>query len=316
MITTRRLNDDELRLLVPLFESVFKIPVSLDLLRWKYASGHGASWTAWQENALTLHCGVFFRDVLLQGMPTKATQLVDLMAAPKQSGLARVGSPFSVLMQTILASLVSPSNPSGLAFGFPSGRAMKLGEHAGVYTSVDDWVELEFRPLNNPKGAQARLIQSWSVAEDATVNVLWNQMKHDLSNFVVGVRDSDYVRKRYCLHPEKKYQFIQVTSRWWRRPIGLVVLSPGHDRYEIVDLICALKNIEEVIRATQHWLRHENGELLSMMITSTFASQMASFASQCTTTQFKIMANPLMPVDALNKLRQRWWLTGGDTDYR
>jgi hypothetical protein len=316
MTTIRRLNDDELGLLVPLFESVFKVPASLDLLRWKYASGRGVSWTAWQQNSLVLHCGLVYREVLLHGVPTQAAQLADLMAAPKQSGLTRFGSPFSVLMQTMLVSLASPNNPDGLAFGFPSGRAMKLGEHAGVYTSVDDWMELEFRPFDSPKGAQARVVQAWSALEDETVNVLWNQMRHDLSDFVVGVRNSDYVKRRYCLHPDKKYKFIQITSRWWHRPIGFVVLGPGLNRYEIVDLICPLKNIEEVIRATQHWLHHANGELLSMMITSTFASQMASFASQCTTTQFKVLANSLMPVDALDKLHRRWWLTGGDADYR
>jgi hypothetical protein len=316
MTTICRLNDDELGLLVPLFESVFKVPASLDLLHWKYALGHGVSWTAWQQNSLVLHCGVFYREVLLHGVPTQAAQLVDLMAAPKQSGLARLGSPFSILLQTILASLASPSNPDGLAFGFPSGRAMKLAEHAGVSTSVDDWMELEFRPLGSLKGAQARLVQTWSAAEDETVNILWNQMRDDLCDFVVGVRNSDYVKRRYRLHPNKKYKFIQIASRWWHRPIGFLVLGPGQNRYEIVDLICPLENIEEVIRATQHWLRQTNGELLSMMITSTFASQMVSFASQCTTTQFKIMANPLMPVDTLNKLHRRWWLTGGDTDYR
>jgi hypothetical protein len=316
MNTIRQLNDDELELLLPLFDSVFKVPMSPDLLRWKYALGHGVSWTAWQENSLILHCGVFFRDVLLRGVPMQAAQLVDLMAAPKQAGLARSGSPFAILMQTILASLVSSSNPEGLAFGFPSARAMKLGEHAGVYASIDDWMELEFMPLNRSKGDQARLVQSWSYEEDKSVNILWNQMRRDLSDFAVGVRDSDYVRRRYRLHPEKKYKFIQVTSRWWGWPIGFVVLCPGQNRYEIVDLICPLKNIEKVIRATQHWLHHENGEILSMMLTSTFANQMASFASKCTATQFKIMANPLMPVDTLNKLHRRWWLTGGDTDYR
>lgn len=318
MSGVRCLGDDELVLIRPLFEAVFKAPVSEALLRWKYGQGRGASWTVWQDDGLVLHCGLFFRNVLLQGEPTQAAQLVDLMAAPKQSGLTRHGSPFTVLMQRLLTSLPSSCNPAGLAFGFPSDRAMRLGEHVKMYACVDDWMSLEFQSSDAASGPNVRVIKKWCASDDKTVNALWGRMRNDLAAFVVGVRNSDYIRQRYLAHPEKKYLFLQIDSRWWRRPIGCVVLSqgPGQGQYEILDLICAWGDMQEVIGATQRWLHQVDGQLLTLLLTSTFAKKLAPFASQCQATQFRIMANPHMAPDGLAQLKHRWWLTGGDTDYR
>ena len=312
----RCLGDDELVLMQPMFEAVFKSPVSEALLRWKYAQGRGAAWTVWQEGVLLLHCGLFFREVLLKGKPTQAAQLVDLMAAPKQSGLSRHGSPFTVLMRHVLTSLPCPRNPTGLTFGFPSGRAMRLGEHVKMYACVDDWMSLEFKPIDSTSGPSVRVVENWCASDDKFVNVLWDRMRDDLAEFVVGVRNSDYIRQRYLAHPEKKYVLMQVNSRWWRRPIGCVVLNSAHGQYEILDLICALDDMEEVIEALQRWLHQADGQLLTLLLTSTFANKLAPLAVQCQATQFRIMANPHMPQSVLAQLNQRWWLTGGDTDYR
>ena len=318
MTGVRCLGDGELALIQPLFEAVFKAPVSEALLHWKYAQGRGVSWTVWEHDALMLHCGLFFRSVLLQGEPTQAAQLVDLMAAPKQSGLNRHGSPFSVLMRYILTSLPNELNPAGLAFGFPSDRAMRLGEHVKMYACVDDWMSLEFQPSDSATCPLVRVIEKWSPSEENAVNVLWGRMRHDLAEFVVGVRNSDYIRQRYLVHPEKKYLLLQVHSRWWRRPVGCAVLSqgPGPGQYEILDLICAWDDMEEVIAATQRWLHQVQGQLLTLLLTSTFAGKLAQFANQCQATQFRIMANPHMSPAGLAQLKNRWWLTGGDTDYR
>ena len=318
MSGVRCLGDDELVLIQPLFEAVFKVPVSEALLRWKYAQGRGASWTVWQDDVLVLHCGLFFRDVLLQGEPTQAAQLVDLMAAPKQSGLTRNESPFTVLLQHILTSLPSLRNPAGLTFGFPSGRAMRLAEHVKVSVCVDDWMSLEFQPSDLVSGPKLRVIDKWCASDDKAVNALWGRMRDDFAEFVVGVRNSDYIRQRYLAHPEKKYLLLQIDSRWWRRPIGCVVLSqgPGPGQYEILDVICAWDEMQEVIGTTQRWLHQIDGHLLTMLLTSTFAKKLAPFASQCQATQFRIMANPHMSLQGLAQLKHRWWLTGGDTDYR
>jgi hypothetical protein len=312
----RCLADEALALIQPLFEATFKSPVSLDLLRWKYAQGRGASWTIWQDDFLLMHCGLCFRDILLQGYKTQAAQLVDLMAAPKQAGLSRDVSPFNVLMRHILASLPSAENPHGIAFGFPSGRAMRLGEHAGVYCSVDEWMSLEFAPAQMTIGPRVREIKSWGGAEVAVLNALWTRMRGSLAAYVVGIRDAEHVRQRYLRHPDKKYLLMRVESRWRRVPIGLLVIAPGPGTHELIDVVCSIDDFAEVILAARRWLGQTHGKKMTLLLTAHFAMEFAALATQCNTTQFRIMANPQTSAATLDQLKQRWWLTGGDTDYR
>lgn len=317
MITTRRLADNQLTVIQPLFEQVFRHSASAALLHWKYGNGRGASWTAWwHDRDLALHCGLCFRDVLCAGTPVRAAQLVDLMAPPKQSGLSRQQSPFTALMHRLLDSLPCPENPDGIAFGFPSDRAMRLGEHAGVYRAVDDWLELEFTPRKRALGPSFELLDFDDPATAPLIDKLWSRMRIDFASFTLGVRDGLYLSHRYLLHPEKKYIILLVRSRWRRTALGLVVLAPNPPHPEILDLIGAWNDMPELILAAQRWLHGDGGERLTLMLTAQFARQLAPFANRCSRTQFRIMANPKTPQPALSMLQNRWWLTGGDTDYR
>jgi hypothetical protein len=309
--------DHELGVLPPLFEAVFKHSVSVELLRWKYADRRGESWLFEAvDGHPTLHCGLYFRDVLFQGGLLRAAQLVDLMALPKSNGLSRTDSPFAVLMRTILATLPRSENPSGIAFGFPSHRAMRLGECMGVYRAVDHLMELEFPPIHRRFGPRRRVLSSINAADAVILNGLWLSMARDLSAFALGVRDVKYLQQRYLLHPEKRYTMLLVESYWRKQPIGLAVIGPGDERRELLDIVCAWGNAPEVIGAAQCWLAESSGKSLLFSLTERFARQIASFATRCEPTQFRIMGNPFSPPACLASLEGHWWLTGGDTDYR
>ena len=314
----RCLETNELTLLQPLFESVFKQPVSAALLEWKYAGGRGESWAAWQagDDRPFLHCGLSFRDVLVAGAPVRAAQLVDLMAEPKRAGLSREQSPFALLMRKILDSLPRPDNSAGVAFGFPSDRAMRLGEHAGVYRSVGHWQALEFGGIDAVFGPRVRVWHPEQAADLALADRLWRAMARDLVDYSVGVRDSSQLIHRYLRHPEKQYTLWVAESRWLRQPMGIVVVGGGPDHYEILDVLGRREDMPEIIRAVQRWLHRTQGQSLTLMLTAPFAEQLGAFADRRTATQFRIMANPWTPAATLAQLDGRWWLTGGDTDYR
>jgi hypothetical protein len=312
----RRLAEDDLALIQPLFAEVFGAPISLEMLQWKYGDGRGVAWTLWNKDVLLLHCGVCQREVLLQGERVRVAQLVDLMAAPKQAGLSLRTSPFAVLMRHILEQLPGPENPDGIAFGFPSARAMRLGEHTGVYCAVDQWVGLEFEAQEVQIGPRAREISSWGWREVNAVNTLWFAMQAGLESYVVGVRDMLYLRHRYLEHPDKKYRVLLVESRWRRLPMGMLVISPNNSEIELLDVICAWQDMPDVLLAGSRWLHSLNAQSMTLNLTSHFAYQLTALAANCNDTQFRIMANPRSPGPTLKKLERRWWLTGGDTDYR
>jgi hypothetical protein len=317
LVLIRQLQDHELGLLQPLFEIVFKHGVSLELLRWKYAGQRGEPWVvAGADGLATVHCGLYFRIVMFQGVQLRVAQLVDLMALPKAQGLSRTDSPFAVLMRAILASLPRADNPAGIAFGFPSERAMRLGERMKVYRSVDRVMELEFAPVRCRSGARHRVLSGVGAADVGRLNKLWQKMSRSLSDFAVGVRDAQYVQQRYLAHPERAYTLLLIESRWLKTPIGLAVVGPGDERRELLDVVCDLKDAPEVIGAAQGWLMETAGKALSFLLTERFARQLAPHAVRCEPTQFRIMGNPFSPAACLAALEGRWWLTGGDTDYR
>lgn len=315
MIALRTLATSEQLKICPLFEQVFGHPITPALLHWKYGDERGLSWVAESADAtLLMHCGVYFRDVLCFGEPVRAAQLVDLMAAPKPSGLSRQQAPFPLLMQKLLTSLPSATNRAGLAFGFPSERAMRLGQLAGVYAALDDWLELRFTPAGDGVFSCATMVEP--LAHSATIDKLWQDMRRDFPDAVLGVRDASFVAQRYVGHPEKDYVFLLIHSRWGARPLALAVISQQTGNWEIMDLIGAWNDLPAALTACRGWLRRAAGERLSLMLPAGFARCLAPFAQSCAKTQFQIMANPMTATPLMQRLPGAWWLTGGDTDYR
>jgi len=311
----QRLDDDELGLIRPLFETVFGSPISHELLHWKYGEGRGQSWVVLDEQRKPLlHCGLCYRHILHGGSRVRAAQLVDLMAAPKMSGLARRNSPFNKLMRAILTSLPDTDNLAGIAFGFPSDRAMRLGEHLNVYRSVGTISRLQFTP--HRCHANFSIVDRIDQSGRRTINRLWKAMAKDLRDAVLGTREPTYVLHRYCRHPERRYRFLFARSRLFNRPLGMAVIHVTGQQMEIMDLVGSRKVFPRLLETCCHWMASANIEAAEMLISEPFATELAPFADVHQPTEFRIMANPFSPPEVVASLNNRWWLTGGDTDYR
>lgn len=316
MTTIRRLEDAELGVLAPLFAATFGAPISLDALRWKYAVGQGESWTAWDDDKLVLHCGVCFRDVRIAGRPARAMQLIDLMAPPKSVGLGRATSPFALLMRRILQASPHPEDPARIAFGFPGDRAMRLGERLGVYRSVGRFATLAFSPRAGAASTRTRVLAHLNGRERARVDALWSRMAADFGAAAIGVRDAAYLVRRYLARPEKRYLLLMIESRWLGRPLGLAAIRPDRPHAELLDVVGPRGCLPEVFAATRRWLAETGRESLSFLLSEPHATALAALADDCRETEFRVMANPFLRPDVLRQLENRWWLTGGDTDYR
>ena len=320
MTTARRLQDYELARIQPLFQQVFKHPISPELLAWKYANGRGESWIVEETRGHPdpgLHCGVFFRHVLLGGETIKAMQLVDLMAAPKASGLSRKDSPCGILFRTLLTQHALPENPHRVAFGFPSDRAMRLLENLGVGQADDQLMELELTPARRLLSLLTyRVERDLSAGDEESIARLWSQMSHDLRDFAVGVRDPAYIRYRYINRPEGSYTLVFVESRWFRKPVGLAVVGMHSSPPELLDIVCPLDHSEEVLMTLRCWMADNRIEQMRFSLTSTFAKRFSGVATRIHKTQFRIMGSPFAHAESQARLAGKWWLTGGDTDYR
>lgn len=306
---------DEIR---PLFYKVFGHDISVPFLEWKYGAGRGESWVCINEqNQPVLHCGVFYRDIVLNGIQLKVAQLVDLMAAAKKSGLSRGDSPFTLLIREVLSKLPSTTNPDALAFGFPSDRAMRLGEKLGVFLAVDEWVELSFSAQQGEVfDREPDTVAFIDAAHAKIIDRLWLSMSLDLLHAPVGVRDATYITHRYFNHPQHQYCCLLVRSRWLNRPLGLAILRGDGATYELLDIVGPICAMQRVLRSVQSWLYRKGGVVFKWYLTSRFAAIFSAEATACMTSEFRIMANPFSSPSMLAKFDHQWWLTGGDTDYR
>ncbi|MBN2645383.1 MAG: hypothetical protein JXR59_07920 [Desulfuromonadaceae bacterium] len=313
------LPEGEVDLIRPLFHEVFGHEVSADLLHWKYGGGRGVSWVGRdQAGELLIHCGLFHRRALVGGRAQRVAQLVDLMASPRMhGGLSRKQSPFYLLIAPLLDTIATADNPGAWAFGFPSDRAMRLGEHLGVFTTIDRVYELSFCP---PSGTDVRYrlvrLSHLSGRDGQKVQHVWQQMAADLGGGVVGVRDVEYLHQRYLKHPEKKYQLYLVLSPRLRRPLGAFVVHPEGNDAELMDIISPLRHVPKIVQAARQWLKATNGHQLKLWLASSHIDLLADQAVSITPLEFRIMANPFTPAEELQRFDQRWWLTSGDTDYR
>ena len=314
-LVLERLPETQLTGIQPLFSSVFGHEISAALLDWKYAHARGQSWVARLagDPAPQVHCGVCFRDILFEGEALRAGQLVDLMAAPKGFGLTRKNSPFALLLKHILQQLPNAANPAGVVFGVPSGRSMRLAEHCGVATEVDRWLELHLHPA---RASRSPRLRNWPAGNTASATSAWNRMASTLNDAALGVRDTGYLEHRYLRHPEHTYQLMEVTSAWLRSPMGIVVMRRHPQHFEILDLLAAWEDMPEILLAIRNWLALSGNDVAVLSLTESFARQLSPFASSTRMTEFRIMGNPFCSADTLRSLSNRWWLTGGDTDYR
>ncbi|MDO4795071.1 MAG: hypothetical protein Q4A28_03910 [Brachymonas sp.] len=315
----RRLAGDELGLLPPVFAHAFGQPIGLDVLRWKYATGLGESWLAQAADGRPLmHCGLLFRDVRFAGQGARMAQLVDLAAGSDKTGLARRNGSFSQLMHHLLDRLPRADNPHGLALGFPSGRAMRLGEHLGVYQSVDQVYDLKFvpAPRHNWLGLRCQLLDA--LPEARVLNALWHSMARELADAAVGVRDATYMHWRFVRHPQRlSYRLLLCQSAIWRKPCALLVLRWGDEGVcHLIDVLGPPSALPDVLTALRAWCSQQALHEIRLALTGRFAQQLAPLAAECTASEIRIMANPRTPPEVLAHFQNNWWLMLGDTDYR
>ena len=315
----RRLADEELGLLLPVFTHAFGHPIGLDVLRWKYTTGWGESWLAEMPNgASTLHCGLIFRDVLFDQKRVRMAQFVDLAAGAGKTGLVRSSGSFNCLMRYIFGNLSCLDNPLGLAFGFPSARAMRLIEHLGISFAVDQLYDLCFISAVHRNWLGLRCELTEVLPEARVVDLLWQSMARELADAAVGVRDAAYLHWRFVQHPHRSsYRLLLCQSAIWRKPCALLVLRWGDEGVcHLIDVLGPPSALPDVLVALQTWCAQRGLHEIRLNMTSRFALQLAPLSAACTASEIQIAFRSDTPEDIQVNFKNNWWLTAGDTDYR
>jgi len=123
------------------------------------------------------------------------------------------------------------------------------------------------------------------------------------------------LRYRYEQHPEKSYEFVMVMRPFSSKPLGLGVLSGEGTTREILDIVACKDDYPRVIDGLRRWALQNDLDNLHLYATTCVVSQLTETGATAEATAIRVMASPLESAETLAKLKNNWWLTGGDTDY-
>jgi hypothetical protein len=237
------------------------------------------------------------------------------MVDPAERGVLTRKGPFFLAASTFLNARIGAGKPYRYGYGFPHERAMKVAERLKLYVPADELLEAVWPPSKDAGFAlRARPLQR---SQKRLVDGLWRAMARDAKNVVIGVRDGAHVERRFLDHPTTRYFCLHVTTRWLRKPVGLVVLRDrGADGTELIDVVAPRTAISSIVNVARRAAGRAGHQRLFAWMTPSAAAWFEPTGPAITPTGYIIPASALdRPENAL-QVRGKWWLVGGDTDFR
>ena len=320
----RYLNESDQLYFDSLFELSFEHAPTPGLWDYKFNATRGHSLGLFQSSdhspdaPLVAHYGGIKRDILFEGNPHVALQIGDVMVNSSViNSLARKG-PFFQIASTFLEEHIGYGKEALLGFGFPNQKAMKVASLLGLYCEVDQIKELAYTATElHPSfwlSCRELKVQD-SVQFSSILNRLWQAMRKDLKGAILGVRDANYFFRRYFHRPGKTYRLLLLTNRFTRQAKGLMVFNVDHSRFELIDLLCPLSNIDLLIQCARFEASKHLSKTLLFRITQTYSKLFMSQGAQVRDLDIRVPANTWTRGPYIEQLKNRWWLTSGDMDF-
>lgn len=314
-------NDVSQTSLLSLFEQVFGHSLPPETWRWKYRFADTPGSVVLENNKIVAFTGGIPRDGLVFGQPEKLVQMGDVMVSKSVRGILSKKGPFFLASQHFLAPRVGPNQQYSLAFGFPNERAGRVGVIRGIYNITDKIIEPHWPPLTDDNTTEFKIQiidphqnNQW----EQQVDELWQAMKRDLNNVAIGCRNSHWIKHRYVNKPNANYLLAFASnSSTPNQPQGLLVLNHHlNGAMELLDIVGSHKSALTLIEAARQITSNYKASSLFAWATPSALSWFKNSGYQTNTTEIIIPGcNINSPQHAL-RVKDRWWLLGGDSDFR
>lgn len=296
-----------------LFAGVFGHPMSRELWSWKYGEGRGNAVLVRRHGEVVAHYGGMYRRIVVRGEPDWAFQICDVMVHAQERGVLTRQGPF-FLAATTCAEIYGP-----LGYGFPTRRAMQVAEKMGLYAPAGELAQLRWTPAA-PRWrlrTRARHLHAGAGAADrARVDALWDAMRRDLRDGVVGVRDWATLAHRYLAHPHHVYELLLVSARLGGAPLGLAVLRRHEEDCELVDLVGPLRHLGLVVDQARRMTARWGKPSLWGWITRNHLPLLQATGAREEPLDISIPTSCWTADARAEAMKGRWWLMAGDTDFR
>ncbi len=328
-----------------LFASVFGHLMTAQHWAWKYDQGRGHGVGLMRDGQMVAHYGGLKRPIAYMGTPQTACQVCDVMVqASANRALVRKG-PLYQVAAAFLDAQVGHGRPHLVAFGFPSERHHQVAVHLGLYGQVDKFVQLSWPSVGPhdtaPRAARhlhREMLETCATAAGPALSAqaacavqnLWQAMRPTFDTSIIGVRDAAWITQRYLRHPQHPqdpqdpqdpqhpYQLLLLRSRWWRRPVALLVLRKHASHAQLLDIVGPKRAFASAVYAARVWAAAENLPQLQTWVTQSHAHNL-SCASGVPATPFdpQITLPTIVhtPGPGVQAQVDRWFLMAGDADF-
>jgi ABC-type polysaccharide/polyol phosphate transport system ATPase subunit len=299
-----------------LFQLCFGHAMSRQQFQWKYAATELAGMGVYSGERLVAFYGGSPRAVMMQGHSVLAAQIGDVMVHPEERGVMSRHGPFWLACASFLEQMMGHDRPYALGFGFPNAKAMRLGERLRTYQAVDQMVEMNWAiPTLRPDAfARAALLSS---VDEFAVNTCWAAMLQSMPSSVLTVKNWAFVENRYLQHPSLRYITYLVRKRISGAPLGVVVLrETGDHDVELLDVIGSASVFTTLVRVALRHAHLKGRRRLFSWITQSHQQLLQVWRAQATAIDVWIPANAWTKGLTPDQLHNKWWLMGGDTDFK
>ncbi len=302
-----------------LFQESFHHQMTEVEWRWKYENHPGQALFAFHGPRAIAHYGCLTQRVLMLGEPVLALQPVDVLVSPSERGVLTRHGPMFLSATTLFENLFGPGRKHRIGMGFPTTRHLILAERLGLFESAGCLVELVWTPLATPLSRLLRVKEASEIPGsllDRMIDRLWIRMAADLKNAVVLVRDSQRFRHRYLLHPTKQYRIMVIQSRFSLTPLGIMVIRMDEGRSEWVDFVAPLSSIPTLVRVGRYLATMMGAKDFHAWVAEGFAPYFKATGPTQKPTDVHNLTLTWVPTIEAARIKDRWWLMAGDTDFR
>jgi hypothetical protein len=304
----------------PLFERSFEVSFNPAVWHWKYGNGRGRAVSARQEGELVAHYGGAPRDILYFGARARAIQICDVMVMPEYRSFVSRDTLFFKTAATFLEQQIGNCAEHLLGFGFPNIRVLRMACRLGLYDVTDSFIEIHYPRTVAETDSRSLHVAPFALDVASAVDPVaacWTRMAADLRGSIVGLRDLDYLRYRYCSHPqwaEGGYECVAVTGEGSPAPVAIVVLKRLGQERLLMDIIGAVADYPAALEAVRGTLAAGNIGL-HCRITRAHAPAVTLPGSDWRDLEIEIPCNIWTRGPAAGTLAGAWWLTAGDMDF-
>lgn len=301
-----------------LFADTFKHTMSETHWNWKYGAGRGHAMGVWREGRLVAHYGGTVRDMLMDGQPIRASQVCDVMVDAAERGILSRSGPLFLAAATFVETYLGYGRPCLLAFGFPNERAWKTPQRLRIYGGATgrvvevSWACRRGRPR---LGSMVRPLDLTMAAQAAATDALWAEMARDLRAAIVGVRDAAWLRYRYLEHPDHEYRLFVVRRRLGSALLGIFVIRPQGEAWELIDVVTPPGRLAFVVEEARRLAAAAGIARLYAWVSDAILPHLGA-ETQVKELSVIIPANAWTDGPVPETLTGRWWLMGGDSDFR